>query len=90
MSVQSSSLASHKWYAPQYAPITVKPQRGRPIGLIAVKEKGRSEDEYNPLEIQFSVSYARKDMREMIKQAKRKPSLSKYQQALFDSCFKNW
>ncbi|MED3571933.1 hypothetical protein [Cytobacillus praedii] len=67
----------------------VKRVPGRLVGLIAVRSKTQ-KSKYNPLVIKWAVSRYRKDLNKVVGQTNIKACLPRYEQSLFDSCFKNW
>ena len=65
---------------------------GRIVSVIAVKPKGLGPNEYNPLFLYFAVSRYRKDYGKVLQQIdqQKRAELPKYENSLFESCFKNW
>lgn len=77
-------------YAPKTARAGGRNPQGRPVGVIAVRSKRSKPGDFNPLVIFFTVNHYRKDYNQVVEQVNKKAQLPKYEQSLFDSCFKNW
>lgn len=77
-------------YAPKTAKSGSRKIEGRPVGVIAVRPKHIKPGAFNPCIIFFTVNPYRKDYNKVVEQLDRPGRLPKYEQSLFDSCFKNW
>lgn len=77
-------------YAPRNVKLVAKKSPGRVVGTIAIRPKGQALDAFNGHELLWTVDNSRKDYTTVVKQLCTKGSLGKYEQQLFDSCFKKW
>lgn len=76
-------------FAPRNRASLIKKQPGRPVGVIAVKQKGTDPEGFNPLSLTFTVDKTRKDYNQVIEQDK-PGSFGRYEKSLLESCFKGW
>jgi hypothetical protein len=76
--------------APKHARQTDRRIPGRLVGVIAVRPKGIKTHDFNPLIIRFVVNRYRKDFNQVVDQTDRKTKLPRYEESLFNSCFKYW
>jgi hypothetical protein len=87
-----SSTTRNAKHAPKSARYREKRKPGTVVGVIARQAKDYKRGDFNPLVLFFTVSPYRKDLNKVIDQTRqqKKAKLPKYEESLFDSCFKKW